>query len=47
MVGPSRVWSFLLRFWFKSPSVSHHVVDSCIKSKLQVYSVYVLIFTCQ
>jgi len=38
---------FLLRFRFKSPSASHHVVDSCTKSRFPVYSVYMLIFTCQ
>jgi len=38
---------FLLRFRFKSPSASHHVVNSCTKSRFPVYSVYVVIFTCQ
>jgi hypothetical protein len=34
-------------FWSKSSGLSHHVPDFCIKSRFLVYSVYVVIFTCQ
>ena len=35
------------RFWSKTLGLSHHVPDFCTKSRFPVYSVYVLIFTCQ
>jgi hypothetical protein len=41
-VGLSR-----FRFWFKILGPSHHIPDFCTKSRFLLYSVYVLIFTCQ
>ncbi len=35
------------RFWSKGFGLSHHVPDFCTKSRFPVYSLYVVIFTCQ
>jgi hypothetical protein len=45
--GPSRVGLSRFRFRSKVFGLSHHVPDFCTKSRFLVYSVYVVIFTCQ
>ena len=45
--GRHRVRLSRFRFWSKTLGLSHHVPDFCTKSRFSVYSVYVVIFTCQ
>ena len=45
--GRHRVRLPRFRFWSKVFGLSHYVPDFCTKSRFPVYSVYVLIFTCQ
>jgi hypothetical protein len=46
-MGRHRVRLSRFRFWSKNLGLSHHVPDFCTKSRFLVYSVYVVIFTCQ
>jgi hypothetical protein len=45
--GRHRVGFLRFRFWSKSFGLSHHISVFCTKSRFLIYSVYVLIFTCQ
>jgi hypothetical protein len=45
--GRHRVRLPRFRFWSKVLGQSHHMPDFCNKSRFPVYSVYLVIFTCQ